>query len=68
MIKNNLSRLMGEKRITIQEMHKVTGLSRSTIANIYHARITNISLHTINKICWYLDCSVCDLFEYVPDK
>lgn len=67
MIKNNLSRLMGEKRITIQEMYKVTGLSRSTISNIYHARMTNISLNTINKICWYLNCSVADLFEYIPD-
>lgn len=67
MIKNNLSKLMGEKRINIQEMHEVTELSRSTISNIYHARVTNISLNTINKICWYLNCTVGDLFEYIPD-
>ena len=67
MIKNNLSKLMGEKRINIQEMHNVTGLSRSTLSNIYHARVTNVSLNTINKICWYLDCKVGDLFEYIPD-
>ena len=66
-IKNNLSRLMGEKRMSMAEVHRLTGLSQSTVFNIYHDKATQIGFETIAKLCYALDCNVGDLFEYIPD-
>jgi len=67
MIKNNLSKLMGEKRIRISEMQRLTGLSESTIRRVYYDTTKNISYETINKLCWALECNTQDLLEYIPD-
>ena len=68
MIKNNLSKLMGEKRIRISEIQRLTGLSESTIRRVYYDTTKNISYETINKLCEALECNTQDLLEYIPDK
>ncbi len=67
MIKNNLSKLMGEKRIRISEMQRLTGLSESTVRRVYYDTTNNISYNTIDKICKALDCNTQELLEYIPD-
>lgn len=66
-IKNNLSRLMGEKRMSMAEVHRLTGLSQSTVFKLYHDKVTQISFETMAKLCYALDCGVGELFEYLPD-
>lgn len=56
-----LSTLMGRKRVTIQEVHNKTGLSRTTIANLYYDRATRIDFETIGKLCLYFECELEDL-------
>lgn len=36
----NLSTLMGKKRFKIEDVHKLTGLSRSTVSNLYNDKAT----------------------------
>lgn len=67
-IKCNLSTLMGAKRVTIQDMSNNTGLARNTIAFLYHDKTTRVDYDTIDKLCIFLNCSVGDIFEYVPDS
>jgi putative transcriptional regulator len=67
MIKNNLSKLMGEKRIRISEMQRLTGLSESTIRRVYFDTTGTISYKTINKLCYALECNTQELLEYIPD-
>lgn len=67
MINNKLSEILGKKRIRMSELQKMTGLSHTTIINIYYDRSKNISFDTINKLCTALDCSIGELFEYIPD-
>ena len=67
MIKNNLSKLMGEKRIKMSELQRLTGLSESTIRRVYYDETKNISYITIDKLCKALDCNTQDLLEYIPD-
>jgi len=66
-IKNNLSRLMGEKRMSMAEVSRLTGLSHTTVFKIYHDKVTQIGLATVAKLCYALDCTVGELFEYIPD-
>ena len=66
MIKVYLSRIMGEKRIRIQELSDRTGLSRSTISMLYNEKAGRIDFKTLDKICAALDCQPADLLEYIP--
>ena len=66
MIKNNLSRLLGERRMKMTELCSLTGLSKNTVFRLYHDKSTNLSLESVDKICAALNCNVQDIFEYIP--
>jgi putative transcriptional regulator len=61
----NLSTLMGKKRYSIQDVHTLTGLSRSTVSNLYNDRATRIDFETLEKLCSLFDCNASDLFEVI---
>lgn len=65
MIRCHLSRLMGEQKLNIQKVHKGTGISRTTLTDIYHEKVKQMKLDTMEKLCNFLDCSVGDLLEKV---
>lgn len=61
-----LSTIMGRRRCSIEDLHKMTGLSRNTISNLYHDKPARIDYETIEKLCNALDCLISELF--VLDK
>lgn len=61
MVHCKLSTLMGAKRVTIQEVHNNTGLSRNTISNLYYDKATRIDYETLSKLCGYFECQIGDL-------
>lgn len=63
MFKNNLSAVMGAKRIKIYELSAISGLSRSTITRLYYNQTNTVSFNTLEKLCMALDCKLDDLFE-----
>lgn len=63
-INNNFSAILGAKRLKITDVSKNTGISRTTLTNLYYDRNTTISLETLDKLCGYLQCGVGDLFEH----
>lgn len=65
MLKNNLSAIMGAKRIKIYELEQLSGISRSTITRLYYDKTNTISFNTLENICRALNCSPNDLFEIV---
>lgn len=67
-IKSRLSILMGENRYNIGHVHEKTGLSRSTISNLYHDRMERIDYTTLSKLCELFGCSVGDLLEYSKES
>ncbi|MEG0486291.1 MAG: helix-turn-helix transcriptional regulator [Oscillospiraceae bacterium] len=68
MIKINLSKLLGEQRIKQADLSRATGIRKATISNIYNESVNSLTLKQLNSICKYLNCTVGELFEYVPDK
>ena len=64
MIVNNLSTIMGKKRIKIATLYKWTGISRSTLTQLYYDKTTMIKLDTIDKLCSALNITPGELFEY----
>lgn len=65
MLKNNLSAVMGAKRIKIYELAEISGISRSTITRLYYEQTNTISFNTMEKLCKALECKLDDLFEIV---
>lgn len=67
MIKNHLSRLLGEKRWTQARLAWETGIRPSTICAYYNEFTERISLEHLDRICEALDCRVEDVLEYIPN-
>lgn len=68
MIKNHLSKIMGEKRMTITEVAKTTGMSNTTISNLYNEKVKRLDFDTLEKLCELFNCEVQDIIEYIPNK
>lgn len=61
-----LSTLMGRNRLSIQDVHEKTKLSRTTVSNLYNDKATRIDYETIEKLCLLFDCDVSELL-YIDD-
>lgn len=68
MIKNHLSRLLGERRWTQARLARETGIRPSTISAYYNELAEHISYEHMDHICEALDCDVSDLLERVPSR
>ena len=68
MIKNNLSKLLGEKRLTQADLARATGIRPATINELYHELAERISFEQLDRICEVLKCDVADLLIYLPNK
>lgn len=64
MINNKFSKILGERLIKITSISNATGISRITLTNLYYKRTKQISLDVLDKLCKYLDCTICDIIEY----
>lgn len=67
MIKNRLSTILGEQRIRVSELSKLTGISQNALNKIYHNKTKGIDFDTLNKLCSALDRNSQEIFEYIPD-
>jgi putative transcriptional regulator len=57
-----LLEMMGKNRIrTIQELHELTGISRTTISDLLNENKRSIRLETIERLCKALDCEIGEL-------
>ena len=67
MIKCHLSELMGKKKLNIADLARETGLHRNTITLLYKEEAARVELEAMEKLCFYFNCTVGDLFEFIPD-
>jgi putative transcriptional regulator len=67
-IKVHLSRLMGERKLKISDLAKMTGLHRNGLTELYNEKTNGIKFETLEKICRALECDICDLLEIVDDN
>ena len=68
MIKNNLSTIMGSKRINKAELARMSGLSYDTVLNLYNDVNVGIEFDTLDKLCWALECTPNDIPYISPIK
>ncbi|MGC7819749.1 helix-turn-helix domain-containing protein [Staphylococcus epidermidis] len=59
---NNLSMLMGKKRVSALKLSKVTGISRTAIHGLYHEKTQNPDIQTVMKLCEYFNVTPNEFF------
>ena len=67
-VRNNLRILMARDRLTIQDVHEKTGLSRTTISKLYNESSAKIGFETITALCELFNCEVQDLLYLESNK
>ena len=63
---NRLSRLMGERRVSMQEVARATGLSYTTVFQLYHDRSTRYDKDTLDSLCSYFGVGIEHILEWTP--
>lgn len=69
MMLNHVSRVMGERRLSIAETARRAGLAYTVVFGLYHDNVKRVDLETLDALCRALEVSsLADLIEYVPDE
>lgn len=68
MIRLKIDRYLSDHGITRYELAKRTEIKFQTIDRYYKNRVVRYDSYILDRICSALDCSVCDILEYVDDK
>lgn len=68
MIRCHLSRLTGQRKLRVADVVRATGLPRSTVTALWKDTATRIDIATLDILCKYLDCTLCELLEYYQDR
>ncbi|AZG74501.1 helix-turn-helix transcriptional regulator [Shewanella inventionis] len=63
MLKCNLSRILGEKRLKVSDVARDTDINRGTITRLYNDTATRVELDVIETLCKYLNVEIGELLE-----
>ncbi len=67
-IKIHLGRLLGERRLRASEVARKTGINKNTLSSLYNEKVSGIRFDTLERLCKFLNCSIADLIEYIPEE
>lgn len=60
-IESRFAILLAEKKKKISDVSRATGISRTTLTNLYYGKGAAVSYHVLSALCHYLGCSVGDI-------
>ena len=63
-----LDRVMADRKISLNQLAKMVGISNVKLTNIKTGKICAIRFSTLNGICRALDCQPGDILEYIEDE
>lgn len=52
------STILGERKLHISKVSHDTGISRTTLTNLYYGTSTAISFDVLKKLCDYFQCDI----------
>ena len=64
--KSNLKEVMTNRKISIYQLCRLTGLKYEVIKKYYYNTITRYDSDVIAKFCFVLDCDISDIISYIP--
>jgi len=63
---NKLWKLLIDKNMKKKDLQHLSSVSSATISKL--GRNENVNTEILQKICAALNCDICDVMEFVPDK
>ena len=63
---DKLKKLMIDKKITNTQLRHATKITTNAMAKIW--RDEPVSIETLEKICYTLDCNIEDIVEVIPEE
>lgn len=60
----HLSELLKERNMTSKELCAKVGITEANLSILRSGKANGVRFHTINKICYYLQCDVGDLLHF----
>lgn len=68
-VKFQLHVLMGKHKIkSINQLSKLTGITRPTLTKIYNNDLNRIDFNTVSTLCTFFDCDIEDLMVMEEKK
>ena len=60
----HLSELLKERGMTSKELCAKVGITEANLSILRSGKANGVRFHTINRICYYLNCEVGDLLRF----
>ena len=60
----NLDELLKERGMTSKQLCEKVGITEANMSVLRSGRCKGIRLHTLNRICYFLNCDVGDLLHF----
>ncbi len=68
MVRLTIDRYLKQRQMTRYELAKRTEVKFQTIDRYYKNRVVRYDSYILDRICAALDCTLCDILEYVKDE
>src|SRR5256885_6846594 len=65
---NKISTILGERRESIREFSRNSGIAYPTCHDLYHAKTKQITWDLLDRLCKYFGVGPWELFPYTPEK
>lgn len=60
----HLGEILKERGMTSKELCAKVGITEANLSILRSGRASGVRFHTINRICYYLDCDVGDILRF----
>ena len=65
-IRLKLAEIIDSRGITRHHLSTLTGVKYAVIDRYYKNKVERVDLDLLAKVCFVLNCQICDLLEFVP--
>ena len=63
-IETHLDEVLRSRGLTSKELCRLVGITEANLSILRSGKAKGIRFHTINRICYYLNCDVGDILKF----
>ena len=63
-IESHLDEVLRSRNMTAKELCRLVGITEANLSILRSGKAKGIRFHTINRICYYLNCDVGDILKF----